>query len=148
MKKKREMNYSHETKLKESFDRAAQTCEVAQKMIDGQGYSENVIVVHDDPVYRDEAEKMLRETGRQNVHTFHAQEDLEKALKGNVNVVFLMSFSRNQLETLRKFGVKKLVAVSPSMDSEEYGEFHEALVDMRAVILKTPLSPEMLNIAL
>lgn len=129
-------------KFDESVERAGQTVEAAQRAIEGHPIPQKAVVVSDDPAYRAAACSYLRERGDYEIVAVDPSEDLNAILNGSMNVVFLISYDQRHLEALGKNLSKKIIAVAPK-DEALLGR----LRDMRAVVVTSPLSPEMLQIA-
>ena len=126
----------------ESVERAGQTVEAAQRVIEGHPIPQKAVVVCDDAAYRAEACSHLRDRGDYEIVAVDPSEDLNAILAGSMNVVFLISYGEKHLDALGKNLSKKIIAVAPK-DEALLGR----LRDMRAVVVTSPLSPEMLKIA-
>lgn len=141
-KSKSEICSLAQKRFDESYERAEQGVEAAKKAIAGHPVPQKAVVVADDPGYRAEAYSALSDRPEYEIVTLDSAEDLEAALKGSLNVVFLLSYGQKHLEALEKSLVKKVVAVAPKDEA-----LLQKLREMRAVVVTSPLSPEMLRIA-
>lgn len=126
----------------QSFEAAERAVEEAKKAIAGHPVPQKAVIVSDDAGYRAEAYSALSDRPEYEIVTLESSEDLEVTLKGSLNIVFLLSFGAKHLDALEKNLIKKVVAVAPKGDA-----LLQRLRDMRAVIVTSPLSPEMLRIA-
>jgi len=129
-------------KFEEATERAQRTLDMAEKALEGHPIPHKAVIVSKDKAYRDASRAALADRSDYEIVAVDPDEAIEPVLKGSVNVVFLLDYNERHLEALSKCVAKKVIAVASEDDTQRAW-----LHDLRAIVVKTPLSPEMMKLA-
>jgi len=141
--KKVPMTSVSQQRLDETLARVERTCGEADAVLNGHRPVPKAIVVTNDAACRDAIRRVLESEPVEAVFV-DSNADLSALLDGQ-SVVFLLDYTKPQIEAVKRCGVRKIVAQAGSIERNNLVEEFRGL---RAVVVEFPLTPDMIRLAL